>query len=100
MSTSPDQILDEIGSIFAGLALEAEDPVERAKRRMRDAYKRGGTDELIHRTRTRVKATKDLGKLKGIMIAINQVIDDEEFKLSPADERELHKMIKGVKAKL
>lgn len=93
------QVLEELHDILEGLVFEAEDPVDRAKRRMRDAYKRGGAHELIHRTRTRVKATKDQGKLKGIVIAINQVIDDEEFDLSPAQEKELHLLVRGVRAK-
>jgi len=65
----------------------------RAKDRMRDAWKRGGFKKLITATKVRINATKSPDKLKGIVIALGQVIKDDEFPLTPAQEKQLHDLV-------
>jgi len=67
----------------------SSEPVSRAKERMADAFKRGGTTELIKATEKRIKATKDPAKRDGISQAIKDVIYDQTYNLTPAEEAQL-----------
>jgi hypothetical protein len=68
---------------------EAETPAARAKRRIIDAYNRGGTSEVVMATKKRVKMTQDPAKLQGIMVAIREIISDNTITFSQTEQREL-----------
>lgn len=55
------------------------DPVERALRRMDDAFKRGGIQGMVRATEIRMNATKDRAKLLGMVHAILKAIDTKRF---------------------
>lgn len=65
--------VDFMNEMFDGAAEELvergdvpENPVERARKRMDDAAKRGGVSGLVKAVERRIKATKDKAKLMGI----------------------------------
>jgi len=51
---------------------------QRARKRMDDAAKRGGIEKMIQATMTRIKATKDPGKMAGIVKAVDELIKQLE----------------------
>lgn len=90
-----NEALDKIRTAME-LGEVSKDPVQRAKDRMSDAWKRGGFKKLITATRVRIGATKDASKLQGIKIAIGQIIKDDHYPLTPSQEAELHSLIKSI----
>lgn len=85
---------------IAAIVLEAEDPITRAQRRMKDAYARGGFHELHHRTRTRIKAMKNPQKLQGMRIALKRALADDMFPLTPNEEKQMMALFGGLADKL
>lgn len=65
------------------------EPVQRALDRMADAKDRGGVDGMIKDTETRIKATKDAGKLLGIATAIEKFIVSDEVGITPEQVKAL-----------
>ena len=67
----------------------AESPADRAKRRIMDAYDRGGATEVISATKKRILMTQDPAKLQGIMVAIREIIHNNEITLSQWEQDQL-----------
>jgi hypothetical protein len=67
-----DELREGLAAMLEAVALA--DPVSRARKRMDDAAKRGGLDEMIQRTATRVKSLKDKDKAKGMVTVLEQLI--------------------------
>jgi hypothetical protein len=59
--------------------MPVEDPTVRAKRRMMDAFNRGGATEMINATDRRIQATSSPEKLHGIVDAIREILTTQTF---------------------
>lgn len=77
-----------------------ETPRELALRRMQDALARGGVAGMIGATRRRIDATKNLTKLAGISMAIQEVLGSippfSSLKLTPQERSQLIEMKMGL----
>jgi hypothetical protein len=76
------------------------DPVARAKQRMTDAFNRGGAKDLIDSTTRRLKATKSIAKLEGLVQAIAEVIETNEFNLTDDEKTLLQEIADSASAML
>ena len=93
------EINEALGKILVAMD-EAENPILRARRRMKDAFARGGFHELHHRTRTRIKAMKNPDKLAGMRTALKQALADDEFPLTPSQEQKMFDLFSGLLPKV
>lgn len=81
------RILDEV----------SDHPVLRAKERMVAAHERGGFDAMMKATEKRIKATKDMGKLEGMLAALKELA---EHPVGPEAKKKLTELLAKVEAKI
>ena len=78
---------------FAAISEDApKEPVERALKRMSDAFDRGGFKKMVRATEIRIQATKEPGKRAGIVAAIGKHLADPKY--SKEEKAELAKLLK------